>query len=422
MSVSRRNFLQSSLAVGAMLSLGRAAKLHAFDTQPAAGKRILILGGTMFVGPAVMNAALARGHHVTLFTRGRVEDRRDLTFPDNVVSLHGNRDPEKTADDWKPADQRDPDSPKGLSQLEGKKWDAVVDTSGYYPRIVKASAELLAPNVKQYIFISSVSVYANNDTKNADESDTLATMDDPTIESMGEQFQYYGPLKALCEKAAEDAMPGRVANVRPGLIVGPMDPTDRFTYWPVRVQKGGEVLAPGTPKDPVQFIDVRDLAEWIVLMIEQNTTGVFNAINPGPGELTMGETLEACKKAAGSDATFTWCSAEFLEKQHVSPWGDMPLWVPSSGESANFHLRSNAAAMKAGLKMRPVEVTAKDIQTWWPKEVERRRQAFERARAEAVAAGKPEPRLPDPAQLQAGISPEREAEVLKAWHEEVAAG
>ena len=419
MSVSRRRFIQSSLAAGAMLSLGRTAQLHGFDSEVMrGGKRILILGGTQFLGPAIMHAALNRGHHITLFTRGRMEDMRDLEFPKGVESLHGNRDPEKTADDWKPEAERDPSSPKGLAQLEGRKWDAVIDTSGYFPRIVKASAELLAPNVQQYIFISSVSVYADGTKPNEDETAAVGTMEDPTLESMGDQFQYYGPLKALCEQAAEAAMPGRVANVRPGLIVGPGDPTDRFTYWPVRIAKGGEVLAPGNPSDPVQLIDVRDLAEWLILMIENSTTGVFNAINPAPGKLTIGETLEACKQAARNDATFTWASAEFLEKHGVSPWGDMPLWIPPSGESAGFHLRSNAAAEKAGLKMRPVEVTARDIQEWWPKEVERRTKATAKAKADAVAAGKPEPDMPDPAKLRAGIAPEREAEVLKAWHAE----
>lgn len=416
MSVSRRKFIQSSLAAGAFASLGSAAKLHAFQNGGSAGKRILILGGTQFLGPAIQAAALARGHHITLFTRGRVEDMRDLEFPNNVESLHGNRDPEKTADDWKPEEERDPNSPKGLSQLEGKKWDAVIDTSGYYPRMVKASAEFLAPNVKHYTFISSVSVYDNGVTPYADENDTLGTMEDPTIESMGPQFEYYGPLKVLCEQAAEAAMPGRVANVRPGLIVGPGDPTDRFTYWPIRVQKGGEVLAPGTPNDPVQMIDVRDLAEWLILMIEQNTTGVFNAINPGPGELTIGQTLDACKKAAKSDAEFVWGSAEFLAEHNVSPWGDMPLWIPPSGESAGFHLRKNEAAVKAGLKMRPVEVTARDIQTWWPKEVKRRIEATAKIKAEAAEAGREEPQMSDPTMPRAGIAPEREAEVLKAWH------
>jgi len=418
MAVTRRRFIQSSLAAGAFVSLGAMSKLY--GQQPAgarAGKRILILGGTQFLGPAIMNTAIARGHHVTLFTRGRIEDQRDLEFPAGVESLHGNRDPNKSADDWKPEGERDPNSPKGLSQLEGKQWDAVIDTSGYYPRIVRASAELLAPNIKQYIFISSVSVYAGGATPNTDESDTLGTMDDPTIENMGPQFEYYGPLKALCEQAAEAAMPGRVANVRPGLIVGPGDPTDRFTYWPVRMLRGGEVLAPGSPDDPVQLIDVRDLADWLVLMIEMNTVGVFNAINPGPGELTIGKTLEACRSAAKTNAELTWVNAEFLAQQNVSPWGDMPLWIPPTGDSAGFHLRSNAAAVKAGLKFRPVESTAEDIQKWWPKEVERRTHATAKIKSDALAKGQPEPQMPDPATLRAGIDPEREAAVLKAWHD-----
>jgi 2'-hydroxyisoflavone reductase len=438
---SRRQFMQSSLAAGAIAALGPAAALARQGGSPGGsgggaggtggtggpggsggsggGKRILILGGTAFIGPATMHAALARGHRVTLFNRGRIEEMRDLEFPAGVEVIHGNRDPEKTADDWKDeskGQKKDPNSPKGLSGLKGKSWDAVIDNSGFYPRIVRASAELLAPGVKQYIFISSVSVYAGGEKPMEDETAAVGTMEDPTLESMGDQFQYYGPLKALCEQSAEAAMPGRVASVRPGLIVGPGDPTDRFTYWPVRLQRGGEVLAPGSPADPVQFIDVRDLAEWLVHMVERATTGVFNAINPAPGALTMGETLDACNRAAGGGAMLTWVDAKFLESQQVSPWGDMPLWIPPEGESAGFHLRSNAAAAKAGLRMRPPEVTARDILNWWPKDVERRTKATAKLKAEAIAAGQPPPEGPDPALLRAGIRPDREKEVLAAWH------
>lgn len=394
--------------------MGSLAAATPVRGQRARSKRILILGGTGFLGPAIMNAALARGHSITLFNRGRMEDARDLTFPAGVEVLYGNRDPEKTADDWKRPEDRDPSSPKGLESLKGKQWDAVVDTSGYYPRIVKASAELLAPNVKQYIFISSISVYASNDSPGADEEAAVGTMADPTVEAMGQHFENYGPLKALCEQAAEAAMPGRVANVRPGLIVGPHDPTDRWTYWPVRVARGGEVLAPGTPQDPVQFIDVRDLAEWLVHVVEDNTTGTFNAIGPEDG-MPIGEMLEACKRAAGVDATFTWVPADFLRQHNVSPWQDMPNWIPPDAENAGANRRSVARAIAAGLTFRPVETTAKDTLEWWPHEVKRRTAATARIKEEARAAGRPEPEMPDPEKLRAGIDAEREARVLAAW-------
>lgn len=420
---TRRRFLGLAAAAGAMLSVGgfqamaRSAALAEGAGETGGAKRILILGGTGFLGPAIMDAALARGHHVTLFNRGRTEDVKDMTLPEGVEVIYGNRDPEKTADDWKPEEERDPASPKGLEGLKGKKWDAVIDTSGYYPRIVKASAELLAPNVEQYIFISSVSVYATNDAPGADETAPVGTIPDPTVETMGAQFENYGPLKALCEQAAEAAMPGRVANVRPGLIVGPNDPTDRWTYWPVRVARGGEVLAPGTPEDRVQIIDVRDLAEWLVHLAETNTTGVFNATGP-QGGMPMGEMLEACKRGTGSDAAFTWVPAAFLAEHRVSPWQDMPAWVPPEGDSAGFGSRDVSRAIAAGLKFRPVEETARDTAAWWPRELRRRFENTARLRAEAEAAGKPAPPLGDPAKPRAGLEPEREKAVLEAWRAE----
>ena len=205
-----------------------------------------------------------------------------------------------------------------------------MDTSANVPRWVKKAAAVLGPNVGHYIYISSISAYADLSKPGTDESAPLATIDDPTTEKI--DGRTYGALKALTEKAAETAMPGKVAVVRPGLIVGPDDPTDRFTYWPVRVARGGEVLAPGSPDDPIQIIDVRDLGEFLVRLIEDRTTGVFNALGPDR-PLTIGRTLAACKEVARSDASFTWVDAGFLEKQGVHPWSDMPAWVPSDGES-----------------------------------------------------------------------------------------
>jgi len=217
-------------------------------------KRILILGGTGFLGPATVEAARSRGHVLTLFNRGKT---RPGLFPD-IETLHGDRDPNVG---------------EGLKSLEGRKWDAVIDNSGYFPRQVGASARLLAPNVGHYIFISSISVYADNSVEGLDESAAVATIADPNVEKITEQT--YGALKALCEKACEQALPGRTTVVRPGYIVGPDDASGRFTYWPIRFDRGGEVLAPGAPQDPVQFVDVRDLGGWLITLVERGDLSVL---------------------------------------------------------------------------------------------------------------------------------------------------
>lgn len=404
MTTTRRDFLSLSLAAGAAAAFAKLPRARAdyrylrADTKP---QKILILGGTSFVGPACIDAALARGHKVTIFNRGvheekRKEAGRPSVVPEGVEVLYGNRDPEKTADDWKkkPEDgPKDPNSPKGLSQLEGKKWDAVIDTSGYFPRIVRASAELLAPNIRQYIFISSISVYKNNDKPNEDESGELSQLDDPKTEDFGPGFKNYGGGKTACEAAAEKAMPGRVANVRPGFIVGPRDTTARFIYWPLRTEKGGEMAVPGSPSDPLQIIDVRDLGEWLVHLIETNTNGVFNATGPDK-PLTFGSTLEACKRVTKADTTFTYIDPKFLEEKHIEAENTFPLWLPPVGESAGFHQRSIAKAVAAGLKFRPVDDTVKGTLDWYHA-------------------------LPPDIQKQVAhlMAPADEQALLKAWHE-----
>jgi 2'-hydroxyisoflavone reductase len=254
---------------------------------------------------------------------------------------------------------------------------------------VKKAAAVLGPNIGHYIYVSSISVYPDMSKPGTDETAPVATIDEPTTEKI--DGRTYGALKALSEKAAEAAMPGKVAVVRPGLIVGPEDPTDRFTYWPVRVARGGEVLAPGSPDDPIQLIDVRDLGEFLVRLIDDRTTGVFNALGPDR-TLTMGRTLEACKQVARSDATFTWVDADFLEKQDVHAWSDMPAWVPNAGETAGFAKVSNARAIKAGLTFRPIADTAKATLDWFRSLPDDRR-----------------------TKMRAGLPHEREAKVLAAW-------
>ncbi len=372
---TRRTFLQTSLTAGVAFGLGGFTQsLASLATAAVEPMKILILGGTRFLGPALVEAAQARGHTLTLFNRGK--SRPDI-FPD-VEQLRGDRDPLVG---------------EGLKALEGRTWDAVIDTSGYYPRIVKASAELLAPNVKHYTFISTISVYRDTSKPGSDETAPLATMEDPTVEEMGANFENYGPLKALCEQAAEAAMPSRVANVRPGFIVGPLDDTDRFTYWPVRIDRGGEVLVPGNPNDPIQIIDVRDLAAWIIHLAENRTAGIFNAAGPEK-KLSWGEMLDACVAAAAANkATLTWVPADFLN-EHRQPGDNLPIWIPPVGPYAGFHCWSNDRAVKAGLKFRPIKQTVQDTLSWFKTLPEARQ-----------------------ASLRAGLSSKREAELLAAWHE-----
>lgn len=369
MTVSRREFIQWSAAASALAGTGLGLSAAPAKTSP---KKILILGGTGFLGPATIEAALARGHRITLFNRGKT--RPDL-YP-TVERLHGDRDPKKG---------------DGLKALEQGEWDVVIDNSAYYPRMPKASAELLAKRCQQYILISSISAYREPNPLYGDESSPLATMPDPTLENMGKNYEYYGALKALCEQAAEAAMPGRTTIVRPGYIVGPDDSSGRFTYWPVRFSRGGEVAVPGRPEDPVQVIDVRDLGAWLVRLAERGTVGTFNACGAEKPH-RWGRIIEACRKSAGKPTTPVWMSALFLENQAGV---DFPIWAPPFGATAGFHRWSNARAIKAGLRFRPVEQTVKDTLAWY-----RTQEKLEKGRT----------RL-------AGPSAEAEAKLIAAWRE-----
>jgi 2'-hydroxyisoflavone reductase len=274
----------------------------------------------------------------------------------------------------------------GLDVLRGRRWDVVIDPSGYVPRLVRAAAEVLADAVEHYTFISSISVYPDTTVYGMDENSPVATLADESTETV--DGTTYGGLKVLCERAAEAALPGRVLNVRAGLIVGPHDPTDRFTYWPVRVAMGGEVLAPGQPDMPVQFIDARDLAAWIVHMAETRRAGVYNATGPA-NRLTIGELLEACKSVTGSNASFTWVSDDFLVEHEVTPFTELPLWIPETYNG--LQAISIEKALADGLNFRPLAETIRDTLRW---------------NATRTAAQ---------SSSQAGMMQERERQLLAEW-------
>lgn len=326
--------------------------------------RVLILGGTRFLGRHLTEAALRRGHEVTLFNRGNSNPR---LFPE-AERLHGDREGD-------------------LSVLRARSWDVVVDTCGYVPRAVRVSAGLLAESVDCYVFISSISVYEDFSRPGLDEDSPVRTPPEPEPAEM--EPEIYGEIKVGCERAAEAAFPGRTLTIRPGMIVGPYDYTNRFPYWCRRVAEGGEVLAPGAPGRRAQLIDARDLAGWTVRMAEERQAGVYNATGP-EHKLTMRGMLEEIQAATGSDAHFTWASEGFLLETGVRPWEEMPFWVPEG--LAGILSADVSRAVGAGLRFRPLADTVRD--TLVPNA------------------------LPNsPPELDAGISRERERELLRTWHE-----
>ncbi len=356
--VNRRQFIGAG--VGLAVTGTFAGRLMGAD---GGSLRILILGGTGFLGPQIVNVALARGHTVTLFNRGKTNPG---LFPD-LETIIGDRD-------------------GGLAGLARRRWDVVVDTSGYLPRLVGDSARALVDAVERYLFISTISVYRSLAVAGIDESAPLGTLQNPDTETV--DGETYGPLKALCEQAVNVVYGDKATIIRPGLIVGPGDRTDRFTYWPVRIARGGRVLAPGDGLDPVQFIDVRDLAAWTVHCLEQRVSGVYNANGPR-GALDMQRLLSACQTVAGGSATLRWADQAVLAELGVEPWTDMPVWVPRGGDFAGAADASVARAVARGLRSRPVTDTARATLDW-----------FTDSRG-----------LDSP--LRTGLSPEREAGVLE---------
>jgi 2'-hydroxyisoflavone reductase len=305
--------------------------------------KVLILGGTGFIGPHFVNALKASGHTITLFNRGK----RDPDADPGIEQLIGDRNGQ-------------------IDALKGRDWDAVIDNSAYTPKQVRLTADLLKGHVRQYILISSVAAYANFAKAGIDESYELMKLEDPTVEDVSGQT--YGGLKALCEKVAEEVYGKQATLIRPTYIAGPGDYTDRFTYWPVRVSKGGEMLVPGAPSDPFQIIDVRDLADFMRVVVEKHLTGAFNLCN-APRSVTMGSVLETSKRVTGADTKFTWATPEFLEAQGLigkdlfAPSG-FPLWTPTNSAYWAMPLISPARAIKKGLKFRTLETTIRDTLAW----------------------------------------------------------
>ena len=329
---------------------------------------ILIIGGTQFVGRALTAEGLRRGHKLTLFNRGRTN--ADL-FPE-AEKIVGDRD-------------------GGLDALAGRQWDAVIDTCGYFPRVVGDSARFLAAAVDRYLFISTISVYGGDSQIGMTESAELnRTLEDPTTEEI--TGETYGPLKSLSEDEVLATYPGRALIIRPGLITGPHDHTDRFPYWMMRVDKGGDVLVPSRPDRYIQHIDARDLANFSLDMLEQGVSDIFNATGPyRPGQ-TMGELIEACQAVTDSEATIHWVDEQFLLDNEVGPFVELPFWLPETEEYAGFMRYDCAKAQAAGLSYRPLIDTVRDTLAWvrtreghtWPRNLapERETELLEKWRAQ----------------------------------------
>jgi 2'-hydroxyisoflavone reductase len=370
MKRTRREFIKLSAATASAFAFSmRATTVRA--EKSVKPLRILILGGTGFTGPYQVRYALSRGHKVTTFNRGKTHPGE---LPKEVEQLIGDRNGQ-------------------LDALKDRQWDVAIDNPTTLPAWVRDAARILKGNVERYVFISTISVYADTG-QGVDETAPLAKYDgaDPykeTIEAVkASGYKTYGPLKALSEREVEKWFPGKALVIRPGLIVGPGDQTDRFTYWPVRIDRGGEVVAPGKPSDPVQFIDARDLAEWTIRMAENRETGIYNATGPAK-PLEIGNMLGGIKDALHSSAEFTWLPAEFLQQQKVEAWSDMPVWA---GDELGLARTKIDRALAKGLTFRPLAETARDTLVWF-KSLPQDRQS----------------------KLHAGLTHEREVEVLAAW-------
>ena len=362
--MKRRTLIKAIGAAGIATTL----PLQVMGAPGKKNMKVLFMGGTGFIGPHMVRALVAAGHEITLFNRGKTNAH---LFPE-LSKIKGDR----LTDD--------------LKQLSGRQWDLIVDTSCYIPRAVDMLMDAVdTDQVKQYIFISTISVYASFTQAGITESSPLARMDeDPDSEDTS---KWYGALKVRCEEQAEKAMPGRVTKVRCGLIVGPGDKTDRFTYWPVTAAKSDEMLAPGNGDDPLQTIDVRDLADWVVHCVNQKLVGPFNSTNPA-GLYNFRDVLHMCRDELNPDLKLTWIPEDFLETQNLDEGGGLPLWVGGNTDYAGIWKVNSGLAASKGLKARPLNETIRDTWAWW--------------------LTLPEERT---AKLKTGLSPERQAEILTAW-------
>ncbi|MBT5219500.1 MAG: NAD-dependent epimerase/dehydratase family protein [Woeseia sp.] len=369
MNNTRRRFIKSGLLGSAVVAAGCTTEVaveEASNAEPWRSLRILILGGTGFIGPHMVKEALRRGHTVELFNRGRTDSE---LFPDLKLYV-GDRN-------------------GGLDSLEGGDWDVVIDNSGYVPRHVEDSARLLASVVSHYVYISTISVYGDMSGP-VDEDTAVGILEDENVEEV--TGETYGPLKALCEqRVLQEVGADRTTILRPTYICGPGDRTDRFSYWPIRTMRGGEMLWPGTPADDIQIIDVRDLANFTVDSIEQKILGVFNTVTP-KGVYKMGDLLADSLAVTAADVTPTWVATSFLNEHEVAAGGGLPIWEDPEGEGAPLMVVDGSRAAAAGLVNRPTRETTRDTIAWW--------RTLPAERTETV---------------RSGLSAEREAEVLALW-------
>ena len=380
MPTTRRDFIELTVLAGAagVAMASRPAAAGADVGRASRPLKILVLGGTGLIGPPMVAYAVARGHQLTLFNRGKTNTE---LFPE-LERIIG--------------DRNDNISALAAEVAKGRRWDVVIDNTASIPRWVEESAGLLKNSADTYLYTSSISAYADSSTPGADETAPLGAISAEEAAMVKTNRDItdtnYGPLKALCERAAQTAFPERCIVVRPGLIVGPGDSSDRFTYWPVRIDRGGEALAPGDGNDPVQFIDCRDLGEWYVRLVEDSAIGVYNGVGPA-SPMSIAEMLYGIRATTGGELSFTWVDAGFLKQHEVEEWGEMTVWVPPVGEYAGFSTSSIARAKKAGLSFRPLATTAADTLAYWSSLPEERR-----------------------AKPRAGLDPEKERAVLAAWH------
>ncbi len=364
--MNRRKILQTLAAAATLPSFGQLAR--------AAGQplRVLILGGTGFIGPHTIEVLRRSGHRITLFNNDADSAKK---YPD-LESLFGNRDGK-------------------IEALSKGEWDVVIDNSGYVTRHVKLTADALKGRVGHYIFISSISAYADLTKPGLTETYPLARLKDPKVEEVTDET--YGGLKAACEDVVRAVYGSRAAIIRPTYIVGPGDNSDRFTYWPVRASRGGEMLAPGTSGDPVQFIDVRDLAEFIAACAEHRYAGDFNLCNP-PRSVSMGQLLDTSRTISKANTKVVWVDEKFIEAQKFEG-NEIPIWSPTKGKDAGAALVDPARAVAKGLKFRPLNTTVSDTLAWHATRPAERRE-----------------------KLRAGFTPEQERALLDKWRQSKKAG